>query len=115
MSMGRAGTNMRAGALRHRVILESMTKLDDGGGGVSVIWEQVAPLWVAIKPLSGRERLAAGQYASRLSHEITLRYRTLALPEMRFRKGSRIFEITAVINVDEKSQWLRALCAEREL
>ncbi|MCF6199471.1 MAG: phage head closure protein [Hyphomicrobiaceae bacterium] len=113
--MGRAGTNMRAGALRHRISLESMTKTDDGGGGVAIIWEEIAPLWVAIKPLSGRERLGAGQYASRLTHEITLRYRTLALPEMRFRKGNRIFEITAVINVDEKSQWLRALCEEREL
>jgi len=113
--MGRAATNRRAGALRHRVILESMTKMDDGGGGVDIIWEQVAPLWVAIKPLSGRERLGAGQYASRLTHEITLRYRILALPEMRFRKGNRIFEITAVINVDEKSQWLRVLCAEEEL
>ena len=105
----------RAGALRHRVILESMTKVDDGGGGLDIIWEEVAPLWVAIKPKSGRERLGAGQYASRLTHEITLRYRTLALPEMRFRKGSRIFEIVAVINVDEKNQWLRALCQEREL
>ncbi len=105
----------RAGALRHRVILESMNKVDDGGGGLSVVWEEVAPLWVAIKPLSGRERLGAGQYASRLTHEIILRYRTLALPEMRFRKGGRIFEITAVINVDEKNRWLRALCEEREL
>ena len=105
----------RAGALRHRVILEQMNGSADDGGGQTVTWQQVAPLWVAIRPLSGREHFAAGQFASRLSHEISLRYRPLVLPEMRFRKGSRIFEIRAVLNIDEKSRWLRALCEEREL
>ena len=105
----------RAGALRHRLILERMNKVEDGGGGVTIVWETVAPLWAAIRPLRGREQLGAGQFASRLSHEISLRYRPLVLPEMRFRKGSRIFEIRAVINVDEQSRWLRALCEELEL
>ena len=108
-------TMMRAGALRHRVILESANRSDDGGGGSLVVWQEVAPLWVAIKPLSGRELMSAGQFASRLSHEITLRYRALVLPEMRFRKGSRIFQIKAVLDVEERRQWLRALCEEREL
>ncbi len=105
----------RPGALRHRVILESATKSDDGGGGAFTVWEQVAPLWVAIKPVSGRELLSAGQFSSRLTHEITLRYRTLVLPEMRFRKGSRIFEIKAVLDKDERRRWLHVLCEEREL
>ncbi len=106
---------MRAGALRHRVLLESAVKVPDGGGGVVETWEEVAPLWVAIRPLSGREAMAAGQFASRLTHEITLRYRVLVLPEMRFRKGDRIFEIRAVMDVDERHRWLRVLCEELEL
>jgi SPP1 family predicted phage head-tail adaptor len=106
---------MRTGALRHRVILESASKTPDGGGGSLVVWEEVESLWVAIRPLAGRELQTAGQFSSRLSHEIILRYGTPVLPEMRFRKGSRIFEIMSVMDVDEKNRWLRALCEEREL
>ncbi len=106
---------MRAGALRHRVKLQSASTTPDGGGGSHIIWQDVAPLWVAIRPLSGREFQAAGQFSSRLTHEITLRYRPLVLPEMRFSKGTRIFEIRAVMDVDEKRQWLRVLCEEKEL
>ncbi|MCP4934297.1 MAG: phage head closure protein [bacterium] len=106
---------MRAGALRHRVILESATKTSDGGGGSMIFWEQEATLWVAIKPLSGRELLSAGQFSSRLTHQITLRYISQILPEMRFRKGNRIFAIRAVLDVEEKQRWLRALCEEGEL
>ena len=105
----------RAGALRHRVKLEQATKTPDGGGGSSIVWDEVASLWVAIKPLSGRELLTAGQFASRLTHEIIMRYRVSVLPEMRLRKGSRLFAIKAVIDVDEKQTWLRVLCEEREL
>ncbi len=106
---------MNPGALRHRVALESATKTSDGGGGSILVWEQVALLWVAIKPLSGRELLSAGQFASRLTHQITLRYRTSVLPEMRFRKDNRVFQIKAVLDVEERRRWLRALCEEREL
>lgn len=106
---------MKPGVLRHRVRLESAHKTSDNGGGASTVWEEVAPLWVAIKPLSGRESFTAGQFSSSLTHEITLRYRTLVLPEMRFRKDSRIFHIKAVFDVDEKGSWLKALCEEREL
>ncbi len=106
---------MRAGALRHRVILESAVSTADGGGGMTTDWQQIAALWVAIHPLSGDERLAAGQFSSQLSHEIVLRYRPQLLPEMRFRKGERIFEIRAVINVEERGRWLRTFCEELEL
>ena len=106
---------MRPGSLRHRVLLESAGKVADGGGGSTVIWEEVAALWVAIKPLSGHELFSAGQFSSRLTHQITLRYRTPLLPEMRFRKGNRIFQIRVVLDVDERSRWLQALCEEREL
>jgi SPP1 family predicted phage head-tail adaptor len=106
---------MKVGSLRHRVSLESAATTADEGGGVIIVWEEIALLWVAIKPLSGREALTAGQFSSRLTHEISMRYRTLVLPEMRFRKGSRIFQIKAVMDVDEQRRWLRVFCEEREL
>ncbi len=106
---------MNAGSLRHRVVLERAGKVADGGGGSLITWEMVTALWVAIRPLSGREKTGAGQFASSLSHEIILRYMPRLLPEMRFRKGERVFEIRAVMDVDEKHRWLRVLCEEKEL
>ena len=32
---------------------------------------------------------------------------------MRFRKGTRLFHIESVINVDERNRWLKCLCEER--
>jgi SPP1 family predicted phage head-tail adaptor len=102
------------GALRHRVWLESLIRTDDTGGGAVKSWQQVAALWVAIRPLSGREQNDAGKLSSRISHEIILRYRPLSLPEIRFRKGARLFHVLAVYDPDERRRWLRALCEERE-
>jgi len=105
----------RPGALRHRLILERPLHDDDGGGGESGNWQEVATLWAAIRPLRGGENYIAGQTDSRISHEIILRWREGLAPEMRLRQGSRIFEILAVINVDEKNAWARLLCEERGL
>ncbi len=105
----------RTGMLRHRIILESAAVTPDGGGGESLVWQPVATLWAAIRPLSGRERFSAGEFSAQVSHEIILRYRAGVLPAMRFRKGSRIFEIRAVMDENERRRRLRVLCEEQAL
>ncbi len=103
------------GALRHRLQLETENRVDDGGGGVTQTWSPVATVWASIKPRSGQEVFAADRLSGRLTHEIRIRYRTGVTPVMRFRQGSRIFQILAVIDMDERRRWLRCLCEEREL
>ena len=51
----------------------------------------------------------------RVSHEIVFRYRSGVAPVMRLRSGARLFEIAAVIDVDERRRWLKCLCVERDL
>lgn len=106
---------MAAGALRHRLTLEERVKVDDGGGGFNESWSAVATLWGAVRPLRGDEQLIGGRVAGNVSHIITLRYRDDVLPEMRFRRGDRVFEIQAAIDPDERKCWLRCHCEERGL
>lgn len=105
----------RIGALRHRLVLERLERAADGGGGAAETWLTEAALWAAIRPLGGHERMAADKVAGRLSHEITIRFRTGVTPEMRFRADTRIFHIDAVMDVRERRAWLRCLCTEDDL
>jgi SPP1 family predicted phage head-tail adaptor len=107
---------MRPGALRHRLILETASGVDDGGGGEeSLTWEEVARLWAAIRPLGGREQALTGQMDGRVSHEIIMRWRSGVRPDMRLRRGGRVFHILAVMDGGERGRWLRLLCEERDL
>lgn len=103
------------GALRHRLILESVVRTPDGGGGVSESWVAQATLWGRLQPLGGGEGVEAGRLAGRHRYAITIRHRDGVGPSMRFRKGARIFHILSVENVEERGRWLRAVCEEREL
>ncbi len=103
------------GALRHRLVLEAPERVDDGGGGVTLTWVQVATLWGAIKPLSGLEVFAGDRLTGRLTHEIRIRYRSGVTADMRFRQDTRVFQIVASVDIEERHRWLRCLCEERDL
>jgi SPP1 family predicted phage head-tail adaptor len=105
---------MNIASLRERLTLEQPARTPDGGGGAAVAWETVAELWAAVRPISGDERLAHDQLAGRLTHEVWIRYRPGVAPAMRFRDGTRIYEIVAVLEVQRRSR-LKCLCEERPL
>ncbi|MCU0955092.1 MAG: phage head closure protein [Hyphomicrobium sp.] len=100
-------------AMRHRLALESMVPVPDGAGGSISSWAHVSPVWARIRPLSGSEVSDAGGLAGRVSHEITIRYRDDVAPPQRFRLGSRIFDIKAVIDEREAHRFLICLVEER--
>jgi SPP1 family predicted phage head-tail adaptor len=102
------------GALRERLALEAASRTADGGGGAIVTWETVAELWAAVRPIGGEERLRADQLAGRITHEVWIRHRPDVTPAMRFRSGTRILDIVAVLAVARRSR-LKCLCEERHL
>lgn len=106
---------MRIGELRHRLVLEDVSRVYDGSGGAIESWQQQAELWAALRPLRGDEREDAGKLAGHASHEIWIRHRIGVTPQMRFRSGDRIFEIRAVADVGERGRFLRCLVEERDL
>ena len=102
------------GSLRHRLVLEEVTRTPDGAGGATETWGTVAELWADLHPLAGREAPHAEQLSGRLTHRVIVRYRAGIVPAMRFRLGQRLFHIEAVRDLGERRRHLECLVEERE-
>ncbi len=87
----------------------------DDGGGFTESWVAVATIFADVSPISGSERVEADRLTGSVTHDVVLRYRAGVVPAMRFRDGTRIFQIIAVIDVEERRRWLKCWCEEREL
>lgn len=107
--------NISLGELRTRLVLEEANRTGDGGGGSDVIWNTVDEVWAAVRPSGGGEGFQSDRVAGRLSHTIFIRYRGDVKPEMRFREGTRVYDIRAVFDPDRRRHWLRCLAQERDL
>ncbi len=106
---------IRIGDLRHRLLLEEPLRAPDGAGGAIESHALVAELWGHVRPVSGAERLTADRIAGRITHEIWLRHRVGVAPAMRLRLGARVFDIRAVLDIEERRRWLKCLVEEQEL
>jgi SPP1 family predicted phage head-tail adaptor len=105
----------RIGDLRTRLTLEAPSRSGDGGGGSSVTWTTVAQVWAMVRPTAGNEAYELDRLAGRISHEIVIRHRTDAKPQMRFRAGTRVFDIRALFDPDGRGRWTKCLAEERDL
>jgi len=100
-------------AMRERVALEEPVAVADGAGGSIVAWVEVAEVWAAVRPRSGSEGAEAGGLGGRVTHDITIRFREGIVAPRRFRMGARIFDIKAVIDVENAHRFLRCVVEER--
>lgn len=103
------------GELRTRLALEAPSRSADGGGGAGVTWSSVVQLWARVKPHTGSESYAQDRIAGKSSHEIVIRYRSDVTPAMRFRAGTRVYDIRAAFDPDGRRHWLKCLTEERDL
>jgi len=103
---------MRAGELRHRLVIESPQRVNDGAGGAITTWLEVATIWANVQPVTAREQRSADQRTQKTSHRITVRYREDINSTMRFTGEGRIFDIEAIINDAERDHWLVCFCVE---
>ncbi len=105
----------KIGELNRRVVLEQVARAADGAGGATETWSTVATLFAAVRALSGGEGFVYDRTTGRATHEIIIRHRSGAAPAMRFRLGTRIFEILAVLDGEGRRRHLRCLVEERDL
>ena len=105
---------MRAGDLRTRGIIESPIDTPNDTGEPVRTWATFANAWAEVKPLAGREQFLAQQDASLVQYRVRLRYRAGITPAMRFRAGSRILDIEAVLDPGEQHIETVLHCLERK-
>jgi len=103
---------MKIGNLRHRVVLQQKVITEDALKQQSEFWADIATVWAAIEPLSGREYFAARQENTEVTTRITIRYLPGIKADIRAVFGGRIFEVLSVINPEERRESLILMCKE---
>ena len=102
----------RACDLRHTITIQEAVASLTAGGGSAVVWTKVVTVRAAIDPLSGSETLRAMQLQAKISHRITIRYRSGITAAMRILFGARTMNIRAILNPGERNRWLEIMAEE---
>lgn len=103
---------MNSGKLRHKICIETKATMRNSLGEEVVTWTPFLYAWASIEPLSGREFFLAQQTQASVDHKINLRYQPGIRPEMRVSWGERMFDITAVLNKEERNTELMLYVSE---
>jgi len=105
---------MRAGELRTRGVIESRVEAPDDTGDPLSTWAPYAVVWADVQPLAGRELFTAQQDASLVQYRVTMRYLAGVSAAMRFRIGTQVLNIEAVIDVEQRGETTVLHCLERK-
>lgn len=98
---------MKAGLLRHLVVIEKYTETRDAVGGVIKGYVEFAQAWASIQPMLGREHFTEQRVSTEQTHRINMRYIPGVESTMRLTHNGRTFEIIgAPINYMEKNTYL---------
>ena len=107
---------MRAGPMRHRVILQSPAGSRDAVGERTTTWTDVDTVWADIQPLTVRDQLLADQAYGLVSHKVLVRYSSTISAidhSWRVKFGTRILVLNAPPrNIGERNRTLELLCLE---
>lgn len=107
---------MRAGKLRERVAIQTLTKTANTYNEPVETWATTTTVWGSLEPLlSGtREAFASqgSQWQARVNYQCRLRYRTLSPATNRLVIDGRTFEVVATMDPDGRKSELLALCYE---
>lgn len=99
-----------AGQLRHRVMVQEVTRTPDDSGGFTESWATAATVWAHVRASAGRESVERGALAVTQRWVVTMRHRALS-PADRLLWGARVLEIET-IEPDAVEQWLTVRCRE---
>ena len=101
---------MKAGQLNQRVTLERLVEGQDAAGQPIESWAPLFTCWAAVKPLRGREIIAADAVAAISDVRVILRYRTGTNTAMRIRHGQDTYQIESIANVNSANREIELLC-----
>ena len=102
---------MEVGKLRHRVDIQQVVESPDSYGQPVKTWRTIETRFAQIMPLTGHELVKAQKVNAEVSHKIIMRYCDLN-SKNRLLFGARVFNILAVINIDERNWEIHVLAME---
>lgn len=109
---------MRAGRLRHRLIVEQPNVTRDDAGAEVPGWSVVATVWSGIEPLKGTENFQAGQILASVDTLIVVRWSPLLAAmsaKWRFRfpelTNPVTYNVQSVVHTNLGQREMRVMCA----
>ena len=87
---------MRAGRLRHRVVMQRATPVTVDGSTVTT-WVTFGTVWGGVEPIRGREALIGGGILAEMDTRIVLRYNALSATltaRDRLTHGDKVYNLT---------------------
>ena len=103
---------MRAGRLRHQVVIQTPTETNDSQGQAIKSWGTFATVHAAVEPMSGREYFGASQINADTSTKITIRWLSGITAKMRVSYDSKLYNIEAIRNIGERDRQIELMCSE---
>jgi len=103
---------MRAGKLRHQIVIEQSTEARNSVGEVTASWATFATVRASVEPMQGRESFVASQDLAERTVRFRIRYLAGITPKMRVSYDSRTFDIQSVVNREERNRETHILCRE---
>lgn len=107
------------GKLRHRVTIVALQQVQDPDTGIITEgWADLADVWAAVEPLSGREYLSSQAQQAEITTRITMCWRADVDARMRVRHetqaGTQLYEIHAVLpDPDSGVEWMTLMCSAK--
>jgi SPP1 family predicted phage head-tail adaptor len=98
---------MKAGAMRARVTIQQRTLAQDAAGAHKPAWDDLGTVWADVRSIGGFERLApqVDQTVATATHTARMRKGAQGIvlrPSMRLLWDGRVFEITSVLDPDNR-------------
>ena len=103
---------MRAGRLRHRVILQSGTETRDAHGAYLVGWSTQDTVWGAVEPLTGKEFFSQQAVHAESTVRIVIRYRSDVTAAWRVSHAGLFYDVKHVLNENTRDRMLILMCSE---
>lgn len=104
---------MRAGDLRHQIEIQRYTEIQNDYGEITQTWNTIHTMRASVNPLSGKEYFASQQINAEVTHKVYIRYVADIKPSDRILFNTRIFNITSIINYQERNITLELMCIEK--
>lgn len=101
---------MQSGKLRNLVEIQEKIVTRQANGEENRTWITFAQAWAEISPLSGRELLTLRDEMAQVTTRIKTRYLAGVTAEMRVVHGGSVYEITEVIDRENRGAELELLC-----
>jgi len=103
---------MRAGSLRHRVVIQSKTESQDASGFPFESWSTHATVQARISPTGGREGWQGAVPDAARVHDVEIRHLSTVTVDMRIKYGARYLYIKEIINPHERNINMILKCEE---